>query len=117
MEYRILNSSNPESHERLEMESKFRRQGIRIQTIRDCLGRIALGRNVDPIYNKAKSLLSCSCRFSFFYSFLFIDPLPLFTDMVLILFGKVISEISKKKEKCSTRDGPGTIVALEQQHI
>ena len=31
MEYRILNSSNPESHDRLEMKSKFRRQGIRIR--------------------------------------------------------------------------------------
>ena len=37
--------------------------------------------------------------FPSFYSFLFIDPLPLFTDMVLILFRKVISEISKKKRK------------------
>ena len=55
--------------------------------------------------------------FPSFYSFLFIDPLPLITDMVLILFGKMISEISKKKEKWSTLDGPGTIVALEQQHI
>ena len=31
LESRILSSSNPESHERLEMESKFRRQGIRIR--------------------------------------------------------------------------------------
>ena len=31
MEYRILNSSNPESHERLEMESKFCRQAIGIR--------------------------------------------------------------------------------------
>ena len=109
MEYRILNSSNLESHDRLEMESKFRRQGVRIRggttqspeskLLETVLADYALGRNVDPIYNKAKSLLSCSCRFSFFYSFLFIDPLPLFTDMVLILFGKVISEISKKKRK------------------
>ena len=55
--------------------------------------------------------------FPSFHSFLFIDPLPLFTVMVLIFFGKVISEISKKKEKWSTLDGPGTIVALEQQRI
>ena len=37
--------------------------------------------------------------FPSFNSFLFIDPLPLFMDLVLILFGKVISEISKKKRK------------------
>ena len=34
-----------------------------------------------------------------FYSFLFIDPIPLFTGMVLILFGKVISGVCKKKRK------------------
>ena len=49
LESRILNSSNPESHEPLEMESKFCRQGIGIRR------GTALGGNVDPIYNKAKS--------------------------------------------------------------
>ena len=61
-----IQNSNPESHERLEMESKFHRQGIqnpvpgirrhsadsRIQAIKDCLG-LGLGRNVDPTYSKA----------------------------------------------------------------
>ena len=37
--------------------------------------------------------------FPSFYSFLFIDLLPLFTDMALIFFRNVISEISKKKRK------------------
>ena len=37
--------------------------------------------------------------FPSFYSFLFIDPLSLFTDMVLILFGQMVIEIAKKKKK------------------
>ena len=83
MESRILSSINPESHERLEMESKLCRQGIGIR------GGAALGRNVDPIYNKAKSYYHVLVAFPSFYSLLFIDPLPLFTDMVLILFSKI----------------------------
>ena len=88
------------SHERLEMESKFHHQGIRnpvpgvrrhsaesrIQAIKDCLG-LALERNVDPTYNKAKCQLFFLSLFFSFYSFLFIYPLPLFTGMALILFG------------------------------
>ena len=84
------------------MESKFCLQGIGIRQ------GTALGRNVDPIYNKAKSYYHVLVAFPSFYSFLFIDPLPLFTDMVLMLFRKVISEISEKSGKmehpCWTRD-------------
>jgi len=72
-----------------------------------------LGRNVDP----KCQLFSCWFSF-FFHSFLFIDPLPLFTGMAFILFGKVISGVCKrKKEKWSTGDGRLTTVALEQQRV
>ena len=87
------------SHVQLEMESKFHHQGIRnpvpgvrrhsaesrIQAIKDCLG-LALGRNVDPTYNKAKCHLFFVSLFFWLYSFLFIYPLPPFTGMALILF-------------------------------
>ena len=123
-----IQNSNPESHERLEMESKFHRQGIqnpvsgirrhsadsRIQAIKDCLG-LALWRNVDPTYNKVKCQLYFLSLFSSFYSFLFLYPLLLLTGIVQILFEKVISEFSQKKN-WSTRNynGRGTIVSLEQ---
>ena len=89
-----IQNSNPESHERLEMESKFHRQGIqnpvsgirrhssdsRIQAIKDCLG-LALWRNVDPTYNKVKCQLFFLSLFSSFYSFLFIYQLLLLTGV------------------------------------
>ena len=123
----LLECWDLESRILIRNHTKFHRQGIqnavpgirrhsadsRIQAIKDCLG-LALGRNVHPTYNKAKCQLFFLSLFFSFYSFLFIYQLLLLTGGGLNTFWKSDFRIFSEKKNWSTRDGRGTIVALEQ---
>ena len=70
----------------------------RIQAIKDWLG-LALGRNVDPTYNKAKcQLLFLSFLFLLFW-LVYFRRTHFYSLRARLLFGKVISGVLKKRRK------------------